>query len=489
MANEFINIREIMDAFKVYIPHIEEKGVTPEVVAQLIDEHKPVKEQLKKLRERYEVSKDGVPILQRTILRTSGLESTVNNKLNNSYDTDVIDGKNGYFLGNPINITVEKEKVVKYDSLVDAIDKMRVRDNLPDKDATLGKRSSIGGYGARLCYISLENDKPVPRITNLKPEEVLFIYVETMAEPTYSLHYYDTVRLNADGEKEAITIADFYTANEILRFVKADGDFVLEETKINGFLFNPLFGMENNDELSGEMQKVLNLVDAFDRTFSDASNEIEASRLAILLLSDLNIDEEDIEHLKRAGVLETHGEGKASYLTKDVNDTMIENHLNRLNKMIMRIVKSVDFSDENFASNLSGVAIKFKTMALENKAIVAENKMRSTLQYQMKVMCSAWSLLGICDPEDYLNVWFGFKRNLPENIYESAQATALFKGNISERTRLSLLPFIDDVDAELEAMRQDIKDFGNELDPLNDIEEVPTELSGADNIKQDNSEA
>lgn len=469
---EFITVRDAMDAFKIYIPFIEKNGVNGELITQMIYEHAPVKAQLKRLRDRYEASKEGVPILTREIMSSTGnvIEASVNNKLNNAYDSDIVDTKNGYFLGNPINYAVEKNKIAKADSLISEIDKLRTRDNLPDKDATLGKRTSIGGYGARLCYISLENDKPTPRITNLKPEEVIFLYKETMAEPRYSLHYYDTVRLNVTMEKEPVTVADFYDDVRMYRFVRSDSDFVLEDVKIHGFQYNPLFGVENNDELDGEAKKILNLVDAFDRTLSDASNEIEASRLAILLLQNIGMDKEDIEKMKASGILEYFGQdGKASYLTKDVNDSMIENHLNRLNQNIMRFAKSIDFTDEKFSSNLSGIAILFKTMGLEHKAIIAENKMRSSLQYQMKVLCSAWALLGLCDAEDYLKVYFNFTRNLPANRKEEAEIVNLLSGQVSQRTLLSYLSTVDDIEAEIEAMQQERMEFGAQLPPIQPI--------------------
>ncbi|MEG0381241.1 MAG: phage portal protein, partial [Kurthia sp.] len=129
------------------------------------------------------------------------------------------------------------------------------------------------------------------------------------------------------------------------------------------------------------------------------------------------------------------------------------------------------------------------------KAIDSENKMRSSLQYQMKVLCSAWSLLGICDAEDYLNIWFGFKRNLPNNITDAAQATVALKGNVSERTRLSLLPFVDDVEAELEAMRQDREEFADILMPLNALrsnevlKDLDEETGGSGSGKEENGTA
>lgn len=475
--NEMLKTRELMDAFKIYIPFIKEYGITPTLITQLITEHEPIKLQVKKLRDRYEVTKEGVPIFSRPLahIDTAGnmqrLDTMVNNKLNNTFDSDIVDTKVGYFLGHPINYAVQKEKVGGANRLIEAIDQMRIRDNLPDKDATFGKYASIGGYAARLCYIGLEMNKPVVRIANVRPEECIFFYTENMSEPRYAMHYYDTVMVQADGSKQNVTVANFYDELNVTTFIKSDGDFVPSEQKAHGFNYTPLFGLENNDELAGEAQKVLNLIDTYDRTFSDASNEIEATRLAVLLLYNLGMDPEDIQKMKQAGVLEMWGEKiDAKYLTKDVNDGMIENHLNRLDKNIMRFAKSIDFTDEQFASNLSGIAILFKTMALEHKSIHSENKMRSSLQYQMKVICSAWSKLGICTPDAYLNIWFSFKRNLPQNNKEAAETSNILKGLVSERTRLSLLPFVDDVEAEIREMKQDQQEFGEGLEEITPIE-------------------
>lgn len=471
-----------MDVFKVYIPYIEKHGLHNELINQLITEHEPIKEQLIMFRDRYEVSKDGVPILKRPLTHvdytgeTTRLDTTVNNKLNNTFDSDIVDTKIGYFLGNPINYVVQKENVKNADRLIDAIDKMRVRDNVPDKDGTLGKSASIGGYGARICYVAIENNKPVVRIANVKPEECIFFYNEAISEPHFAMRYYDTIIIGEGAIKQNATVVEFYNEYTITTFVRTDGDFVQTEQRLHGFNHVPLFGLENNDELAGEAQKILNLIDAYDRTISDASNEIEATRLAILLLFNMGMSAEDIKKMKHAGVLEawTAGDGKpeARYLTKDVNDTMIENHLNRLNKNIMRFAKSIDLTDEQFANNLSGIAILFKTMALEHKSIIAENKFRSSLQYQMKVMCSAWAKLGICEPDDYLNIWFNFKRNLPVNKKEIAEMVVMYKGILSERTLLSMIPEVDDVEAEIIARKQDELEFGEGLEVIEPVKTV-----------------
>lgn len=481
------SIRKRMDAFKAYIPHIRQYGINEKLLAQIIQEHKSVRADVQKLQERYDASSEGVPILKRE-RPLVGLESEkirrldqiINNKLNNSFDSDIVDSKIGYFLGNPINYVVDKG--LKADALTKTIDDFRIRENIPDKDTTLGKMTSICGYGARLVYWGTDNDKAVLKVANIDPAECIFLYEETMSVPTYSIQYYSIQEVQADGTKREVTIAEFHDELETYFFKDYGDGFELTDIKEH-FLHNPpLFGVENNDSLQSDAEKVLNLIDAYDRTLSDANSEIEATRLAILILKNIGMDEEDIEEINRIGVMEIFDDNaEAKYLTKEVNDTMIENHLNRLEQNIHKFAKSVDFSDEAFAGNISGIAIRFKTMALEHKSIIAEHKLRSALQYQFKLLCAGWAKLGICSPDDYLNIWFGFKRNLPANLLEEAQVTATLKGLVSERTRLSLLSFVDDVDAELEAMKQDEIEFGEKLPPLDG-------LGGAENSENDDEE-
>jgi len=140
----------------------------------------------------------------------------------------------------------------------------------------------------------------------------------------------------------------------------------------------------------------------------------------------------------------------------------------------MRFAKSLNFSDEKFAGTASGVALKFKMLGLENKSIVMERKMSSALRYQFKVLCSAWSKRKGIKQEDYLDIWFGFKRNLPMNILEEAEASLKLKGIVSEETRLSLLSFIDDMQYELQKMEEE-KDAYFAETPVIEDSEVPVE--------------
>ncbi|MED4461852.1 phage portal protein [Metabacillus fastidiosus] len=447
---------------------IDANGINEEIVQALIQSHKEDHDRTKQLYERYKADVDGPKIFKRGPARFDGfgtnsairrLDDKVNNLLNNAFDVDIVDTKIGYMFGHPIAYDVDnKDKAIK-----EQLSEFLLRNNAEDDDAECGKMAAICGYSARLAYIDKEGKE---RIKNIDPWEAVFIG-EDIHEPIYSLRYYSS---------DNTIFAEFYDYVYIYYFSQAKGnDFELVDIQPHMFEYNPLFGIANNKELKADAEKVLALIDAYDRTLSDASNEIEQYRLAYLILKGMGADEDTLKELKKSGIFELFGENDdVRYLTKDINDTMIENHLNRLEDNIMRFAKSVNFADEKFAGNASGIAMKLKMMALENKCITMERKFTSSLRYQFKVLFSAWAKRKGVNREDYLKVFFGFKRNLPANILDEARSTKELKGHVSERTRLSLLSFVDNVDYELDEMQQDALLYGDQLEPLGGEEDEPT---------------
>ena len=114
--------------------------------------------------------------------------------------------------------------------------------------------------------------------------------------------------------------------------------------------------------------------------------------------------------------------------------------------------------------------MKYKLMALESKCITMERKFVSSLRYQFKVIFSAWEKRRTLSKDDYLKVFFQFKRNLPANIAEEAETSAALKGQVSEDTRLGLLSFVDDVEYERRQMEEDAQRIADELEPLDEEE-------------------
>lgn len=466
-----------MSKLYAFINFIKEKGINGDIITKLIELHKDDRARMLNLYERYKADVNGVPILQRKPVEyeenfeTGGnvrrIDDKVNNTLNNSFDAEIVDTKIGYLFGHPISYTSEKKP------LQEAAAEFIMRNNAEDADAELGKKTAICGKGARLLYINKDGQEAM---RNIDPWETIFLTESSITEPTYALRYYPVSEL-LNGEEKQRWMAEFYDETNV-HYYKSNYEgskFEYVEEKPHMFEYCPLFGPPNNEEMKGDAEKVLNLIDAYDRTLSDANNEIEQYRLAYLILKGVGADEETMNEMKRSGIFQLMDEKEdLSYLTKDVNNQMIEDHLNRLEENIMRFAKSVNFSDEQFAGTASGVALKFKMLGLENKSIVMERKMSSALRYQFKVLCSAWSKRKGIEQEDYLDIWFGFKRNLPMNILEEADASLKLKGIVSEETRLSLLSFIDDMQYEMQKMEEEKDAYFTETPVIEDTE-VPIE--------------
>lgn len=461
------------------------ENINPKLLGVILEAFRPQADHLRELYGRYKTATEAVPVLHRgpieyedfetaTIKR---LDNKVNNRLNNAFDAEIVDTKVGYMFGNPITYEVDSGDAKTETPLDKEIETFNLRSNVEDEDAEWGKKAAICGYAARLAYIDPDGKE---RIRNINPWEAIIFSPADITEPEYAIRVYQMTTVAADGTKKEWRKVEVYDSTKIQFYEsEGEGDLVLKEETPHMFDYCPLFGLPNNEEMIGDAEKVLSLIDAYDRTLSDASNEIEQYRLAYLILKGMGADEETLEKMKRTGIFELFDEKEdLKYLTKDINDQMIENHLDRLEENIMRFAKSVNFADEAFGSQISGIALKFKLTALENKCIAMERKMVSALRYQYKVLCSAWAKKGVCTGEDYLKVWFGFKRNLPANLLDEAQTSVALKGHVSEKTRLSLLSFVDDVQYELDEMAKEqeeaMKMYQQNLPPVDgDEDEEP----------------
>lgn len=454
---------------KDYISLIRSNGINGTIVAEMIEEHKVEHQRMISQYNRYKA--DVVPIFNRGLPdyedfetgRMKRVDNKVNNMLNNSFDSEIVDTKAGYMFGIPISYDVDKNGI-SLNKLLEQVQTFNLRNNVEDKDSEWGKKAAICGYGARLCYIDEQLNE---RVMNVNPWEVI-VLSETgdIAEPTFAVRYYR--KATETGEQE---VAMFYDNVKSYRFV-ADSKTVgyrLESEQLHMFDYCPLFGLANNEELKGDAEKVYKLIDAYDRTLSDASNEIEQYRLAYLILRGVGMDDETAEQLNKTGAFELFGENDdVKYLTKDINDALIEHHLDRLEENILRLAKSVNFGDGTFGTSVTGVALKYKLMALESKCMTMERKMVAALRYQYKVLCSSWSKRNNLGNDDYLKIFFTFKRNIPVDLLNEAQATAALAGFVSERTRLAALPIVDDPQYEIDEMANERDD----IEPLQDEEVV-----------------
>lgn len=447
--------------FEHYIPLLDENNgePTPKLLKKIIDEFEPVKQRMINRYERYKASEKGVPIFTREF-KGDGNKDKVNNKLNNDFFSEIIDTKIGYMFGLPISYSLDHED----EEVLKRIQDFLKANHTEDADAETGKFSSICGYGARLLYHDKDGEE---KVMNIKPYEAIFLTNSSIAEPKYAIRCYPIKVIDGDDFKDGYKV-EFYNDTQIIEYTGEDLDKLKETNRItNLYKGVPLIGFPNNEELQGDVDKALSLIEGYDRAFSDVNSEIEQFRLAYMIFKGVDIDDDTIEKLKQTGALDVGENGEASFLTKDLNDNILEHHLDRLEKNICRFTKHVNLSDESFGGNLTGVAIRYKLLALETKSGTLEVKFTKSLRQQFKLLFDAWNLRSNKEELDYLCMTFQFTRNIPVNLADEAEVQAKLQGLISEETRLSLFSAIHDPKAELQKMKEEEAD-SIDLDAVNE---------------------
>ena len=415
-----------------------------ELILDLIQKHSTEKARLNKLLRYYKNENDKITN------REYKNKNKPQNRLSHPYCQYITNTAVGYFLGKPVTYSTEDNKLLE--SLTDIF---RYNDEA-DNNTTLAKMASMYGYAYEIMYI----DKwAKPRFKAVDPAELIVCYDNTLEENIIlAIRYYN----EEVGEDEVITRLEIYTKpiqneqgqvvgnGKLIKGILKDDAVTLQEELDCYFDDIPVNVYINNDELYGDFERVLNLIDAYDQTQSDTANDFELFTNCMLVVNGELIDDEQAQNLSDINVIQfLNSDSDAKYLIKNIQDTALENYKNRLNEDIHRFSFVPNMADENFSNNASGVAMKFKLMGLENLISVKEAKFKKGLMKRIELLCAYTKMKNNSD-YSYLAIEPIFTRNTPANELEISQMMQNLTGILSEETVIGLHPKVNDVQAEIE---------------------------------------
>ena len=101
-----------------------------------------------------------------------------------------------------------------------------------------------------------------------------------------------------------------------------------------------------------------------------------------------------------------------------------------------------DLSDQQFSGNVSGVAMKYKLLGLEQLTRIKERWFREALKERLRCYAHFLSVRG-GHALDESRIRMTFTRTLPESALETAQMVKTLEGMVPENVLLSQLPFLD----------------------------------------------
>ena len=373
-----------------------------------------------------------------------------NNKIANAYASYITDTLVGYFIGEPISYTSNDDVLLQDLSMV-----FEYNDEA-DENAELAKNASIYGVAYEMLYLE---DKMI-RFKSLDPKEIIPIFDKTVEQNLMAvIRYYDDYDVVTDKTYTLVEVID----NTMVRRYKMDNSFLLLEEYPHFFGMVPVAIYKNNEEERGDFEAVISLIDAYDKMESDTLNDFEYFVDAYLALYGFTADPEDVAQMKENRILLMDEGTSAEWLIKQTSDTYVENMKNRLDADIHKFAKCPNMADKEFASNASGVAIKFKLLGTENLVSIKERKFKRGLQQRLELMSMINSVLR--EGFDWRGIDIIFTRNVPSNDTDIANMVNTLKDIVSEETLLAQIPFVEDVQDELKRLKEE-REENKELNPF-----------------------
>ena len=408
-----------------------DRELTPLLIQKYIQKNRQREAHLEML---YDYYKGNTAITKRVLQDAS----KPNNKVMNAYSSYIVDTYTGYFLGEPVNYTANENQ-----ELLERITELFNYNDESAINAELAKDASIFGCAYELMYMDADANI---RFKKIDATKIIPIYDNTLEEELlYCIRYYDEEDIE-NGNKT--TYIEVY-GREWIRFYENKTSMKFVGEREHAFKAVPINIYHNNEELMGDFENVISLIDAYDAITSDSINEFNYFSDCYLALYGMSGTEpEDIAAMKEQRVLLLETDAKAEWLTKQINDTYVENLKNRLDAQIHKFSRCPALTDENFAANASGVAMKYKLMGIETATSKKERAFKKALQRRIELICNIFSVMGT--DYDYRDIQMTFKRNIPSNLVEVADVVSKVGHLLSEETQISMLPLDLDAKAELE---------------------------------------
>ncbi|MBS5189864.1 MAG: phage portal protein [Lachnospiraceae bacterium] len=355
----------------------------------------------------------------------------------------IVDTMNGFFLGNPIKISVdgEADNIKKY---VEFLDQYNDQD---DNNAELSKLCSIFGNGYEMYYVD-----PIGNvgITYLSPMDGFMIYDDSVLQRE---RYF--VRLYIDDDQVLHgSVAD----DENVRWFTIKGKLVWDEDeKKHGFEGVPATEYVENRERIGIFEPVLTMINAYNKAISEKANDVDYFADAYLKVLGAYLDKDDVKSIRDDRIINFDGEAdklNVDFLQKPDGDTTQEHLIDRLEKLIFHISMVANISDENFGTS-SGIAMKYKLQAMHNLEKTKERKFTSGMNRRYRLIFS--NPVSGMKNEDWVKLHYKFTPNIPANVLEETEIAGNLDGIVSQETQLGTLSIVDNVQAEIDKLEEEQK--------------------------------
>lgn len=410
---------------------------TPEILEYCIKQHQGTLARLNKLSDYYDGKQD-------ISNRTFGNPNIPNHKIVANHAKYIVDIATGFLVGNPIAYSGSQ-----VDKIMDEYSRM----DIISHDTELEKDLSVFGIGYELMYLAPvdEGDTEI-RIKSIDPRGIFVVTDDTVDKnPLFGVHYQQRFKLDGSLNYYLINV---YTEDKIFTYHAkglSKGQMTLFEESEHYFGAVPVVEYRNNEERQGDFEQQISQFDAYNLLQSDRINESEQRVNSILFIKGFTLGEDNLTH---DSIIETtEKDSDLKWLIKEIKEADNEVLRQSLLDDIHKFSYIPSMTDEHFAGNVSGEAMKYKLFGLLQLLSIKTRYMSKSLRKRLELMRNILNTKG--SNIDISDVKITFKPNLPINTNDLASIINQLKGILPLETLIGWLPDIDDPAEQLQKLEEE----------------------------------
>lgn len=381
--------------------------------------------------------------------RISGLP---NNRLAHGFPRYIVTMAAGYLLGKPVSYSAQEGQEEALALISDAYQ----LSNIDAIDAELAKDCGVYGRGVELCYADKEAR---PKAANLDPECAFVVYDDTVeCQPLFGVYFRQLYDVQGKPKDWVISI---YTENAKLEYIQGSLTMLPgEPASVEPHYFGqvPMIEYWNAEDEHGDFEQVQSLIDAYNLLQSDRVNDKEQFVDSLLVIWGARMEPDESgrtpgQQLRQDKVLQLPDRDcGAEFLSHAMTETDVEVLKNAIKADIHKFSMVPDLTDEHFAGNASGVAMRYKLLGLEQLIRVKERWFKEGLRERLRCFAHFLSVKGakLLDA-DRVNI--NMARGLPENLLEISQMVGNLHNLVPDDLLLSQVPFVENVQDAMEKLK------------------------------------
>ncbi|MFR4996966.1 MAG: phage portal protein [Clostridium paraputrificum] len=281
-------------------------------------------------------------------------------------------------------------------------------------------------------------------------------FCSKIIKPTDGYAYFDSVSgkviffIHAfkNDFENTISYIDVYTSDKIYHFDSKFNEISQPTENIFGEVPVTIGDLTEEGVDDSLYKDLKGLQDAFETNLSDIGNEISDFRNAYLLFKNASVEPEKIPEMKKLGIIQLKNKNSdAAWLIKNVNDTFIQNTLDRYEDVMYQLACHINHN-EKMQSNLSGIALRSRLIVLENKCSLEIKAHKNIVKNRLRFLFKYLDLKKN-KKYDYKDVKALYTPNIPTDDLSTAQMLSQIpEGIISKDTARGLFSFINNKVAE-----------------------------------------